>query len=105
MERCSSPQKLILREHSSQARLSTAQSQRVLQWLAGSRDEQTVRAALTKLDTDVDLTTAMTGHASVPKSMWEEPVDEYEHVGNSSFVECASVGDLVLVEFYAEDND
>eukprot|EP00971_Amphidinium_carterae_P347303 6489236-Amphidinium_carterae.1 len=94
--------KLLLR----QARLSTTQSQRVLQWLAGSRDEQTVRSALTKLDTDVDLTNAMSGQAMVPKSMWEWPAEmEDEQFTSASYVENVSAEDLVLVEFYNEQND
>eukprot|EP00971_Amphidinium_carterae_P352950 6492779-Amphidinium_carterae.6 len=63
--------KLLLR----QAHLSTAQSQRILQWLAGSREEIVVRQALSKLDTDVDLTNVMTGQIAAPKSLWEAEAD------------------------------
>eukprot|EP00971_Amphidinium_carterae_P348257 6490405-Amphidinium_carterae.1 len=96
--------KLLLR----QARLSTAQSQRILQWLAGSREETVVRQALAKLDTDVDLTNAMTGQAAAPKSMWEAEAEssvKEEYADPSVYVEVAPMEDLVLAEFYAVDHD
>eukprot|EP00971_Amphidinium_carterae_P228716 4536933-Amphidinium_carterae.2 len=70
--------------------------QRLLAWLDGKRTEAAVRLALSKLDTDLDVTLA-TGGGIDSKALWQA---DYFEDAESPQEECA-----VLAELYSPEND
>eukprot|EP00971_Amphidinium_carterae_P252169 5006759-Amphidinium_carterae.1 len=105
---CRLPDQLKAKVLLRQCKASEKQMQRLLAWLDGERTEVKVREALSKLDTDLDVTLATAGHGEgrqlwqTQTSLWQADIEESWHEAEDT---AEGTGGLAFAELYSPEND